>query len=203
MINHVGRAYVGHTIEDNCPCPKADCGLVSIDAQDPDCPEHAFQAAKTLRQGHAARDCPALSPLSWAMAQLETLDTVIAYMESTAEEDWNVDTVRSKDGKKNCFFGHLFNMSPDEERANALWAMFEDLWSTTYRIYPINDGSDPRYPQATPKQRILAYLRALQAGEEQTTEQSMEACYQLGLAEDAAALPADSQPVPPVETPHA
>lgn len=137
------------------------------------------------------------------MAQLETLEPVIAYMESTAEDSWNVDTVRSKDGTKNCFFGHLFNMAPDEDRANALWGMFEDLWSTTYRIYPINDGTNPRYPQETPRQRILAYLRALQAGDELTTEQSMEACYQLGLAEESARPTADSQPVPPVEAPNA
>lgn len=201
MSHHIGRAYAGHTIEDSCPCPKADCGLVSLDAQDPDCPEHAFHAAKTMRQGHLERDCPALSPRDWAAAQLQTLDTVIAYMESTAEEDWNLNTVRSKDGKKNCFFGHLFNMSPDEERANALWAMFEDLWSTTYVVYPINDGTNKRYPQETPKQRILAYLRALQAGEEKTTEQSMEESFRLLEAEEANTLPADSQAVPPVE-PH-
>lgn len=184
-MTHVGRAFEGHTIEDACPCPKAACGLVSLDAQDPECPQHAFTAAKTLRQGHAGRDCPALSPADWAAAQLENLDTVIAYMEATDEDAWNLDTVRSKDGKKNCFFGHLFNMSPDEGRANALWGMFEELYATSYRIYPVNDGENPRYPQATPKQRILAYLRALAAGEEMTTEQSMEACYQHYLAEEA------------------
>lgn len=136
---------------------------------------------------------PGLTPSEWAAAQLETLDTVIAYMESTAEDAWNLDTVRSKDGTRNCFFGHLYNMSPDEDRANALWAMFEDLYATTFVIYSINDGSIPRYPQETPRQRILAYLRALQAGDEMTTEQSMEAQYQLhltGAAADAGAEPA-------------
>lgn len=187
MTHHIGRAFVGHAIEDACPCPQEACGLVGMEKVDPSCPQHVFTAAKTLRQGHAHRDCPALSPSDWAAAQLVNLDTVIAYMEATDEDAWNLDTVRSKDGTRNCFFGHLFNMSPDEARANALWAMFEDLYSTTYRIYPINDGSDPRYPQETPKQRILAYLRALAAGEEMTTEQSMEACYQLHLDEQAKA----------------
>jgi hypothetical protein len=146
--------------------------------------------------GHAPADA-CLSPAGWAAAQLETLDTVIAYMEGTAEDSWNLDTVRSMDGTQNCFFGHLFNMSPDEDRANALWAMFEDLYSTTYVIYPINDGSNPRDPQQTPKQRILAYLRALQAGDEMTTEQSMEAQYQhylAGAATDAAVEPAVGTP---------
>jgi hypothetical protein len=185
MSSHMGRAFTGHAIEDTCPCPKTACGLITMDTADQDCPQHAFTAAKTMRQGHQERDCPALSPVDWAAAQLENLDTVIAYMESTDEDAWNLNTVRSKDGTKNCFFGHLFNMSPDEARANALWAMFEDVYSTTYRIYPINDGENPRYPQATPKQRILAYLRALQAGDEKTTEQSMEECYKLHLAEEA------------------
>lgn len=138
-----------------------------------------------MNGGHPGRHCPDLSPRDWAAAQLETLDTVIAYMEATAEDSWNLDTVRSKDGTKNCFFGHLFNMSPDEARANALWAMFEDLYSTTYAIYPVNDGSNPRYPQETPRQRILAYLRALQSGDEMTTDQSMAADYQFYLDEEA------------------
>lgn len=140
------------------------------------------------------------APLEWAAAQLETLDPVIAYMEATAEDSWNLDTVRSKDGTRNCFFGHLFNMAPDEDRANALWGMFEDLWSTTYRIFPINDGTNPSYPQETPKQRILAYLRALQAGDELTTEQSMETCYQLHLDAEAAKQATGSQTVPAVGT---
>lgn len=184
-MTHIGRAFAGHAIEDACPCPQTPCGLVTVDTADKDCPQHAFGAAKTMRQGHPARNCPALSPREWAEAQLVNLDTVIAYMEATEEDAWNLDTVRSKDGAKNCFFGHLFNMSPDEDRANALWGLFEDLYATTYRIYPVNDGENPRYPQATPKQRILAYLRALAAGEEQTTEQSMEECYQFHLADEA------------------
>lgn len=123
-----------------------------------------------------------LSPYDWAVKQLETLDTVITYMEATDEDAWNLGTVRSKDGARNCFFGHLFNMSPDEDRANALWNLFEELYATTYRLYGVNDGTNPRYPQETPKQRILAFLRALQAGDEMTTEQSMEECYRLHLS---------------------
>lgn len=186
MSTHMGRAFTGHAIEDACPCSKAPCGLVDFDKVDQTCRQHAFTSAKTIRQGHAHRDCPDLSPSEWAAAQLVNLDTVIAYMEATDEDAWNLNTVRSKDGTKNCFFGHLFNMTPDEERANALWGMFEDLYATTYRIYSVNDGENPRYPQSTPKQRILAYLRALAAGEEKTTAQSMDECYQHFLAEEAA-----------------
>lgn len=52
---------------------------------------------------------------------------------------------------------------------SALWHTFEDMWSTTCVIYPINDGTRSRYRQETPKQRILAYLRALSAVVEKTT----------------------------------
>lgn len=109
-----------------------------------------------------------------ADALLENLDGVIAYMEATAEEAWRVDTVRSKDGSTNCFFGHLFNMGGSDELGSALWHAFEERWATTYVIYGINDGTHPDYPQPTPKQRVLAYLRNLRDGKELDTIASME-----------------------------
>lgn len=59
---HIGRSFTGHHIEDGCPCPKGLCGL-AIAGADPECPEHWFGAAKTIRQGHAAEDCPGQSTL--------------------------------------------------------------------------------------------------------------------------------------------
>lgn len=46
-------------------------------------------------------------------------------------------------------------------------------------IYPVNDGESPnwmnyRYDQATPKERVIAYLRNLSAGLELTTNQIMD-----------------------------
>jgi hypothetical protein len=58
---HTGRAWVGHEIEDGCPCVKAPCGLV--EATVPECPEHAPAAMKTFRQGHPPDECPGRS--SW------------------------------------------------------------------------------------------------------------------------------------------
>lgn len=58
---HIGRSWTGHVVEDECPCPKAPCGLVISGEVHPDCPQH--QANKTIRQGHAAEDCPATHPL--------------------------------------------------------------------------------------------------------------------------------------------
>jgi hypothetical protein len=53
---HIGRSWVSHYIEDECPCDKAPCGLAI--SGHPDCPEHSLGAAKTLRQGHRSDDCP-------------------------------------------------------------------------------------------------------------------------------------------------
>jgi hypothetical protein len=56
---HYGRSFPpNHFIEDNCPCPKAPCGLV-IPSES--CPEHAVAAMKTIRQAHAESSCPALA----------------------------------------------------------------------------------------------------------------------------------------------
>jgi len=56
---HMGRSWVGHELEDSCPCPKAPCGLVRESQIDPSCPQHALDAAKTMRQAHSRKDCPA------------------------------------------------------------------------------------------------------------------------------------------------
>lgn len=56
---HWGRAWNGHEIEDACPCPKELCGLVNVRTVDQECPQHAWKAAKSTRQGHRSKDCPA------------------------------------------------------------------------------------------------------------------------------------------------
>lgn len=56
---HMGRSFSGTRLEDACPCPKAACGLViTTGLMTSDCPEHAFAATKTMRQGHRAEQCP-------------------------------------------------------------------------------------------------------------------------------------------------
>lgn len=55
-MEHVGRAWTGHLIEDECPCPQEACGLVSMSNYHPDCGWHTV--TKTIRQGHAASKCP-------------------------------------------------------------------------------------------------------------------------------------------------
>jgi len=53
---HVGRSWSGHRIEDACRCIKTPCGLVA--EENPDCDQHGWKAARTLRQSHRADECP-------------------------------------------------------------------------------------------------------------------------------------------------
>lgn len=59
-MSHMGRAFVGHWIEDECPCEQEACGLVNFDKINSDCPQHSLVAGKTIRQSHSENNCPAL-----------------------------------------------------------------------------------------------------------------------------------------------
>lgn len=99
----------------------------------------------------------------------ETLEEIIRYMESTSEDSWCTEVVRQAEGA-NCFFGHLSAYDKTENAHGELWEWFEETWGTTFYVFPINDGTNPDYPQATPKQRILAYLNNLLTGVEDDME---------------------------------
>jgi hypothetical protein len=58
LDRHIGRSFSGHHLEDDCPCVKAPCGLVSEWV--PECPQHAPEASKTIRQSHPEFLCPTL-----------------------------------------------------------------------------------------------------------------------------------------------
>ena len=53
---HVGRHWVGHEIENRCPCVQAACGLVVSGEQAPGCVQHLVD--RSIRQAHRAEDCP-------------------------------------------------------------------------------------------------------------------------------------------------
>ena len=101
-----------------------------------------------------------------------TLDQIIAYMEGTSEESWCTDVVKTKDGS-NCFYGHLFDFGEGDEGGSRLMDLFEETYATVFMLYPVNDGQDPKYPQATAKQRVLAYLCDLRDGKSKTTQELM------------------------------
>lgn len=77
---HVGRAFTGHHLEDECPCPQEECGLVSIDKANPECLQHPLGRFKTIRQGHKASACPELKE-AW-----ETEDCIIVVGTHDREE---------------------------------------------------------------------------------------------------------------------
>lgn len=63
MSLHMGRDWTGHAVEDECPCPKAACGLAVPDGQPPgSCDQHnpaSIFDSKTMRQVHGDENCPA------------------------------------------------------------------------------------------------------------------------------------------------
>lgn len=96
-----------------------------------------------------------------------SLDNIIRFIERTKEDMWCTKVVRTEDGK-GCVMSHIFDMG-----GNFFWEMFESMYATTYMIYPVNDGENAGYPQATPKERIIAYLKDLRDGKAKTTQQLM------------------------------
>lgn len=112
------------------------------------------------------------------------LTDFLVYLSETSEESWCVDRVRTKDAKANCLFGHLSNFCGHAQHENLMpdFDWFETNISTTFVVYPINDGTSENYKQATPKIRCIAYLRALLSGDELTTIPGQEKCYEDWLA---------------------
>ena len=98
----------------------------------------------------------------------ESLKHIINYLEATKKDSWCLDVVKTTDGK-NCLFGHLFDFGGAK-----LMDWFENVFATTYMVYPVNDGTHPNYKQSSPKERCIAYLKDLQSGKEKTTYQIME-----------------------------
>jgi hypothetical protein len=113
------------------------------------------------------------------MKQISNLEEFISYCESTKPEEWAVDVVRTKDGC-NCLFGHLVKWYYGDEYNGSvmdIWDCFEEIWATTYMVYPVNDGKNPKYQQGTARERCIAYLKDLSSGSAKTTQQLMEEDY--------------------------
>lgn len=98
----------------------------------------------------------------------ENLQMVINHCKATPDDSWCEDVVRTKDGK-NCLMGHVFAMGRNDKEGNDWWNWFENAVATTFMVYPVNDGTNPKYPQKSAKERCIAYMEDLLAGREKTT----------------------------------
>lgn len=114
--------------------------------------------------------------------KISDLQLFVEYLETTNPNEWVCDIVRTKNNTRNCVMGHLVNWVYGKDyKGNVLpaWDWFEEMWATTYMIYPVNDGDSPewmnhKYDQPTPKERVIAYLKNLRDGKEKTTQQLWE-----------------------------
>lgn len=57
MGMHIGRMFFGTDTENDCPCPKAPCGLVPEEQAAPECTDHHPQHTPSIRQGHLPQQC--------------------------------------------------------------------------------------------------------------------------------------------------
>jgi hypothetical protein len=104
------------------------------------------------------------------------LQSFIEYCEATTADEWYLHKVRNKENTKNCLYGHLVNWYYSKDykgNISPIWDAFEELGSTYY-VYEINDGNNPKYPQSTARERCIAYLKNIQSGEELWTWEVME-----------------------------
>lgn len=113
------------------------------------------------------------------------LEDLITYLETTSEESWLMGKCRSKDQTQHCLVSHIYNFAGGDEVAEVFTTrngqsfnitkgsngidFFEERWATSYMFYPVNDGTNPNYPQATPKERCITYLKNLKDGKEKST----------------------------------
>lgn len=103
----------------------------------------------------------------------DKLKLVLQKLESTTQGKWCVDRVRVEDHScpleySNCLLGHVFDMGVDEKDSNKWCDWFTSVITTEYVFYPINDGKNPKYPQETPRDRCIQYVKNLIDGNEES-----------------------------------
>ena len=112
-----------------------------------------------------------------AIIALQTdLQQFIDYLKATEPSDWYLHKVRNKTNTKNCLYGHLVNWyygKDYEGSVSNIWDAFEEM-ATTFYVYPINDGQNPKYPQKTARERCIALMENYRDGKELWTEQAIK-----------------------------
>jgi hypothetical protein len=88
------------------------------------------------------------------------VDYFIRKFAAIPEDNWYTHEYTNNDGTKMCALGHCGSRQDEDDtsQSNALRDILEHC------VGSINDGSDSRYQQPTPKQRILAALNDIKAG---------------------------------------
>lgn len=104
------------------------------------------------------------------------LTAFINYLKNTTIDSWCTDVYRTKDNK-NCLFGHLVAFVGDDN-CNAAIDIFENLYATTYMVFPVNDGTSETYTQDNPRDRCIAYLQNMLEGKEHTTVELFDICFE-------------------------
>lgn len=144
----------------------------------------AARREATLRHRHP--DLTDVEMASWRTYAPKTFDTpadrvslppfpeIVEHLTATDPDTWWAGpTFRGTDADGatcHCVLSHVF-----ERWGSRAMGEFEERFSTSFVIGRVNDGEDPRYPHATAKERCLAFLADLAAGDELTTYESMEA----------------------------
>lgn len=84
-----------------------------------------------------------------------TVQYFISKFEEIAEQSWVASTYKDKDAY--CALGHCGELASNEltRESSALESLFD---KNHLRVSLVNDGKCPKYPQGSPKQRVLAAL---------------------------------------------
>lgn len=111
------------------------------------------------------------------LSELLKMDNILAWIEATDDDRWMTEVCgREADGvTKYCVRGHLLEYGEKNGYGPGFDDLFHEAWATEFMYYGVNDGRNTEYPQATPKERVMAYFRDLRDGKKLTTYQSMEA----------------------------
>lgn len=102
------------------------------------------------------------------------LNNFVIYLKGTTIESWCTKVYRTAEGR-NCLYGHLADFVGNEYCSDAI-DIFENLYATTYMIFPVNDGTSDIYKQDNPRDRCIAYLENMIIGKEHTTIELFDIC---------------------------
>jgi len=102
----------------------------------------------------------------------------IPYLESKPESEWIDSIFTNTDTSKRCviyhFLGFVGQDNPHSNCGNNLDWYESCICPIQKAGCFVNDGNDPDYQQASPKQRSIAFLENLLEGKELTTMQALD-----------------------------